>query len=303
MPRLYRAKSPCQFLNKMKLEQRAKIYGIIGTLLFHAALLLFLWFWVLSREIPEEQGLSVMLGVETEGGFDFFEPTPAHQVEGFLAPSYTDPLSPNPEEFLTQDIEESIAMPDTKTEEELRREQELREQQRRQELERQEEQRRIAEARAQQEARDRRAAEIGNQARNVFGGTGAGGAGNADASTGQGTGQSTGNQGNPFGTPGATGTQGGGVGSGGNSYSLAGRSLVGDLVRPTYNVSEEGRVVVTIIVNSEGAVISATVGAGTNISNPELRRAAVEAAQKTRFNKINTGNNQSGTITYMFRLQ
>ena len=288
----------------MKLEQRAKIYGIIGTLLFHAALFLFLWFWVLSRTVPdEEQGLSVMLGVDAEGGSGYFEPTPANQVEGLLAPSMVDPLSPDFEEFLTQDIEESIAMPDAKTPEELRREQELREQQRRQELERREEQRRQAEARAQQEARDRRAEEIGNQARNVFGGSGAGGAGNADLSTGQGTGQAAGNQGNPFGTPDAGSREGSGAGSGGDSYSLAGRSLVGGLVKPTYNVYEEGRVVVTIIVDSEGTVINATVGSGTNIDNPTLRRAAIEAAKKTKFNKINTDKNQSGTITYMFRLQ
>jgi len=280
----------------MKLEQKAKIYGVIGVLLFYAVLFLLLWFWVLDRKEPdEEQGLTVALGVDADGGSDFFEPAPAREIEQLLATLNADPRLVDVEEFQTQDLEESVALPakKEKTPEELRREREH-----------QEELRKIAEAKAIKEAQDKKAEEIGNRARNLFGGGGTGGAGNSNTSTGQGTGQGSGSQGNPFGNPDATNREGEGAGSGsGHSYSLAGRSLVGQLVRPNYTVYEEGRIVVTIIVDKDGSVISANVGSGTNIDNPTLRKAAVEAAQKTKFNKINEGKNQSGTITYTFKLQ
>ncbi len=291
----------------MKLEQKARIYGIIGALLFQVALFLLLWFWVLPHVSPEEeQGLSVALGVDAEGGNDFFEPAPAEEIEGALAAMEPEPLASGIDEFQTQDIEESVAMPGAKkekTQEELRREQEQRQQQYLREQERQEELRKAAEAKALKEAQDRKVEEIGNRTRNLFGGGGTGGSGNSNSSSGQGTGQSTGNQGNPFGSPDATNKEGSGSGSGGNSYSLAGRSLAGSLIKPTYNVYEEGKIVVTIIVDKEGTVISAVVGSGTNIDNPTLRSAALDAAKRTKFNKISTEKNQSGTITYNFKLQ
>ncbi len=281
----------------MKLEERAKIYGIIGTLLFYVALFLLLWFWVLVKQEPEEeQGLSVAIGVDDEGGNDFFEPAPASEIEQLLAALDAEPLSTDVEEFQTQDLEESVDMQvkKEKTPEELQRERE-----------RQEELRKIAEAKAIKEEQDRKAEEIGNRTRNLFGGSGAGGAGNSNTSTGQGTGQSNGSQGNPFGSPDAADREGiGGAGSSnGHSYSLAGRSLRGELIRPTYTVYEEGKIVVTIIVDKSGAVVNATVGSGTNIDNPTLRKAAIEAAKRTKFNPINSEKNQSGTITYTFKLQ
>ncbi len=291
----------------MKFEQKSKIYGIIGTLLFYAALFLLLWFWVLDKAMPnEEEGLSIALGVDTEGGDGFFEPAPADEIEQLLASLDAESLPSGAEEFQTQDIEESVFMSSKKekTPEELLREQEQRELQRQREIERQEELRKIAEAKAIKEAQDKKAEEIGNRARNLFGGGGTGGAGNSNTSAGQGTGQGSGSQGNPFGSQDAANREGRGGGTGnGNSYSLDGRSLVGQLVRPTYTVYEEGKIVVTIIVNKEGNVISASVGKGTNIDNTTLRNAAIEAAKKTKFNKISSEKNQSGTITYMFKLQ
>ena len=48
---------------------------------------------------------------------------------------------------------------------------------------------------------------------------------------------------------------------------------------------------------------SATVCAQFNTVNPTLRKAAEEAARKARFNKVDGVNNQSGTITYYFKLK
>ena len=75
------------------------------------------------------------------------------------------------------------------------------------------------------------------------------------------------------------------------------------LPRPVYNVQDEGMVVVNITVNPAGYVIATSINLKTNTVNASLRRAAEEAAKKARFNAIDGLNNQSGTITYYFKLK
>lgn len=98
---------------------------------------------------------------------------------------------------------------------------------------------------------------------------------------------------------------GGTTGAGGyGTFDLNGRSLgEGGLPKPVYNVQDEGRVVVTIVVNPAGQVISTSINKRTNTVNPALRKAAEEAARKARFNAVDGVDNQSGTITYYFRLK
>jgi TonB family protein len=94
------------------------------------------------------------------------------------------------------------------------------------------------------------------------------------------------------------------VGGTGGSFSLNGRSLgKGGLPTPVYNVQEEGTVVIAITVNPAGQVVGADVQLkGTTTSNTALRKAALDAAKKARFNEVEGANNQSGTITYKFKL-
>ena len=95
-------------------------------------------------------------------------------------------------------------------------------------------------------------------------------------------------------------------GSGGyGTFNLNGRSIgEGGLPRPVYNVQEEGIVVVTITVNPAGAVINAEVNLKeTRTTNTALRKAAIDAAKKARFNTVSGLNNQVGTITYNFKLR
>lgn len=88
---------------------------------------------------------------------------------------------------------------------------------------------------------------------------------------------------------------------GGNSWSLGGRSLSGNLVSPAYEKNVEGRVTVQIRVDESGRVIGATIGSNTTISDQTTRNAAIVAAKNTRFSP---GNGiASGTITYNFRLR
>lgn len=79
--------------------------------------------------------------------------------------------------------------------------------------------------------------------------------------------------------------------------------MVGGLPRPRHNVAEEGRVVVDITVNPAGYVIATSVNSQTNTSSTDLCKAAMEAAQKARFNAIDSTGNQVGTITYYFQLR
>ena len=87
------------------------------------------------------------------------------------------------------------------------------------------------------------------------------------------------------------------------AFNLSGRSLVGGLPRPRHNVPEEGRVVVDVTVNPAGYVIAASINAQTNTPSTDLRNAAMEAAQKARFNAIDGTDNQVVTINYDFKLR
>lgn len=99
-----------------------------------------------------------------------------------------------------------------------------------------------------------------------------------------------------------TGKKSGSAGYG--SFDLGGRSIgQGGLPKPKYNVQEEGKVVVAIIVDTEGRVTSARIHSLTNTVNLSLRDAALSAARLARFNRVGGLDVQSGTITYNFKLK
>ncbi|MDR2882184.1 MAG: TonB family protein [Alistipes sp.] len=119
--------------------------------------------------------------------------------------------------------------------------------------------------------------------------------------TSQGTAGGEGNQGSQEGSPGGSATEGGNGSSGG--FSLAGRYLVGNLPRPAYNAEVEGRVVIRITVNAAGAVTGAVYEqAGSTTNHGELVSAARVAALRARFTPDEAAEVQTGTITYIFRL-
>ena len=86
--------------------------------------------------------------------------------------------------------------------------------------------------------------------------------------------------------------------NGGNSWSLAGRGIVGSLPMPSNTFNQEVHVIVEICVNAEGKVISATHKGGT-VSDKKQIRAALESARKAKFTQGD--HEQIGTITYNFR--
>ena len=303
--------------------------GIIGSVIFHVIVIALMFFFGFFTKLPlpGEEGILVNFG-NSQTGFGSEEPA-ARRIEPEptrietrqeVTPATTPPPPPvrTPqarEEVMTQDFEQSAALEEARRkrqQEENLRQQQIQEEQRRQAAERErqrqaelEKQRIEAEARRKQEEEARKIADINSRTRDAFGRT------NTGASTGSGTGQSQGttypggNQGVPTGDPNA-GTYGqGGSGSGtkgsGIDFSLDGRSAIRTPI-PNYPGREEGVVVVTIQVDRNGNVTSATAGArGSTTLNPDLLDAARRAALQAKFNVDNNAAAvQSGTITYRF---
>lgn len=93
--------------------------------------------------------------------------------------------------------------------------------------------------------------------------------------------------------------------SGEPNARLEGRSVVGHLARPAYNIQKEGTVVVRIAVDQNGKVVEAIPGFdGTTVADKSLWNAARNAAMSAKFSKTTdvTKTKQYGTITYIFKL-
>lgn len=256
---------------------REKIGGIIGTVIFTVLLFLILLFSVFTLSFPPEEleGIPVMFGT-TEDAFGIAEPTMTEvvptPVQSPEIPSYS-PTEP----LITQTTEPTIDV-EAEREEERRRAQLAAERRAQEEAER---------LRREEEARKR---EINRQMSGLFGES-AGSRGNTEGEGTQGVSTGSATQGSPTGN--------GGIGS----YDLGGRSLgSGGLAQPRYTVNDYGTVVVNITVDPAGNVIHAEIGRGTNTPSATLRNEALRAARNTKFNAINSANNQQGTITYRFNL-
>lgn len=89
------------------------------------------------------------------------------------------------------------------------------------------------------------------------------------------------------------------------SAKLEGRTVVGSLPIPAFTRGEGGKVVVKIVVNQDGRVISAIPGApGTTLNDSEIWASAKKAALGAHFNVSRTAPEaQEGTITYIFRVR
>ena len=290
--------------------KKNKITGLVGTLVLHVVLFLLLLLIAISQpEAQEEGGVPVMLGnmEMAQGNADPYTLTDVDIMDEPQLPTEVSvpepvPTPPVESEMITQEDEPTVAVPKKETpkptpkKEVVKKEtpkkepvkpKEKTEAEKRAEAERLAAERKAAEERAAAEAAAKRIA-------------GAFGKGTQMGS--KGTGQSgEGLQGSPTGN--AAEGQSTGVGGYG-TFDLNGRSLgPGGLPRPIYNVQEEGRVVVTITVNPAGQVIHTSINKRTNTANAALRKAAEDAARKARFNTVGGVNNQTGTITYYFKLK
>ena len=103
----------------------------------------------------------------------------------------------------------------------------------------------------------------------------------------------------------ASGNTQAGKTNGAPNANLKGRSVVGTLPSPSYNIQESGIVVVKIWVDQYGAVTKALAGAdGTTVTDSRLWTAARNAALGAHFNQsADAPALQEGTITYIFSLK
>ena len=269
------------------------------TVACHVLFLLLLWVLKLSSDRPAPKPTEVLIAVnvgnvasaagaiEPGGTPDVTEPAPKVAAPPKVAPP-TPPTPPAPQPkaqrptprtrevdqpLQTQQHEQSLQVEATRHAEAER-----------QAKAKAEAAQRAAEALAA--SRRAQSQQIGNSVAGAFGKQ----AGQAGS---QGTAASgTGNQGDPNGSP--------------SSYALSGRKIIsngGALVAPRVQRAVEGNVRVRIVVDGNGSVIRATIAPGTNIADPSVRAAALEAARKTRFNAVPGSDEQEGSITYHFKIR
>ena len=293
--------------------KKNKITGLVGTLVLHTILLILLFLIAIrTPKAQEEGGVPVMLGEvpASQGNADPYTLTDVDIWEEPEIPTEVAQSEPVPEietktEMITQEEEPTVAVPKkekkpkptpkketvkkqpAKAKEQPVKPKEKTEAEKKAEAERLAAEKKKAEEKAAAEAAAKRVA-------------GAFGKGTQIGNKGTGT-TGSGIEGSPTGNA----AEGKSTGVGGyGTFDLNGRSLgSGGLPRPIYNVQDEGRVVVTIIVNPAGEVISTSINKRTNTVNAALRKAAEDAARKARFNSVDGVNNQTGTITYYFKLK
>ena len=256
-------------------KRKGEYVGVLGALLVHVAIIALLI--LVSFTVPNNQdegGVPVMMGdVDVaQGNYD-----PATMVDVDVLPPEevpeVEPQETTEQEMITQTDEETVAIK-PKTEPKKEKPKEVKKPEKTA-AEKAAEAKKLAEEKAERERKA--AAEVGTS----DSGTGVEGSKDGNSSTGS-----------------KTGT--GGYGT----FDLNGRSIgEGGLPRPVYNVQEEGRVVVSITVNPAGQVIATSINRQTNTVNAALRKAALDAAKKARFNAVEGVNNQTGTITYYFNLR
>jgi len=306
----------------MKLNRR----GLIGTIIYHALLLLLLVFAGLTFPYPppDEEGILVNFGTD-QTGFGDFEPMgddqqagnpdmevsqvqePVDEVNDYTEPvrrtEVTTPPDPRPVDQ-TQDVEETRVKEQPTPEELERRRQEELERQRQAELERQRqeelEKQRQAELERQriEQERQQQAERLNNLGRNAFGNQGVGQTEGSEGVT-----QGAGNQGDPNGSPDSDNySTGGGLGNNPYSYGLGSRQARGTWPLPNVagcDVTQKIEVTVEIQVDRDGNVVNAVVSKAT-YQNKCIWDMVVEAALRSKFSVDQAAAyRQAGWIKYI----
>lgn len=243
--------------------------AIIGTVLFHIGLLLCFIFMGLNYQIPPppEEGITINFGYQDFGSGS--EQTEQIVEEQEITPQEIVNNNPVVEDISTQDIEET---PTTKLKEHLEESKEVKK----------------IEEKKPEPVVNTKALYPGKKQNN---------------SNSQGISEGQGDQGSQDGDPNSNAYTGGGIGKNGIAYQLGGRTIT-EIKKPNYDSQQQGKVVVTIRVDRNGKVISATPGAkGSTTTNAYLYSKAKEAALKTTFEANTTAPEiQVGTIIYNFKL-
>ncbi|MFO7657694.1 MAG: TonB family protein [Bacteroidales bacterium] len=263
--------------------------GISGTIIFHTIFLLLVLIFGFSTPLPlpGERGILINFGTSSTGLGDIepamAEPARREEANEPAPPAETQP-SQSENALMTQDFEEAPTVP-VKKETTKKKTEPVKE------TVKPVEQPKTEEKPVEQPRRpDPRSLYTGKNT--------------ASQSTGsEGDTKPGGNQGSPDGDVDSPSRIGGPTG-GGVGYSLEGRGKV-YLPEPSLNYQQQGVVVVEILVDRDGKVVSAREGVkGSTTTNVTLLRLAREAALKSKFSaKTDAPVHQKGTITYHFTLR
>ena len=259
-----------------------KSRGIIGSIIFHAIILILFFVLKFSTPLPlpVEEGILVNFGYDDEG-IGKFEPDNTEDIMQAES-SQAETAQKEEEEIVTQDFEESVAVEENKQNKEKDKKEPVKETPKK-----------VQEEKPQE--KEKKAQVI--DSKSLFS--------NRNKSKSEGITDGTGNQGTETGDPNSKNYgPGGGAGNSGVSYSLAGRKPQ-SLPKPEYTHQEEGKVVVEVKVDQDGKVVYANPGVkGSTTLNQYLLKVAKEAALNARFDKKpDAPAYQKGTITYHFILQ
>lgn len=284
--------------------------GVFGAVLIHILLITILAIAGLTATQPQtEEGLLVNFGID-DSGSGIVEPSMSSSQEGSPQPqSSATAASPVQEKQIdTQEHDEEapevkkVVQP-TDPEAERKKQEAIEAEKKR--LADLETQRKIKE---QEEAEKKRMEEEARKTREALDRTKnalSAGKNTATTSTGEGVKTGAGNQGVTTGSVDSNiRGAGSGLGTGGVSADLAGRSAK-DLPLPKYDYQGEGIVVVEVTVDRTGKVTSANPGVkGSTTLDEYLLKVAKEAAMLASFDeKPDAQVLQRGTITYHFILK
>lgn len=268
--------------------KNSKLYGLIGSTLSSSILLLVLWFVVLSvPSSSENEGFLVSFGDSFDAGGSgddaatvAVRPTLSEVTVSKTKATITESKVSNQNVFTQK--ENSVSIAEQKEKERVSKEQEAIR------IQQNETNKRIAE----QKRKEQEAINKANAVNGLFGNGGSGGGTGTGTGKGTGSGNANGIQGNPAGKGNS------GVGF---TLNLGNRNYFGSPVKPNYPKDIEGKITVNIRVDENGNVTSTSIGSPTTISDSEMRRDAMKAANKTRFT---SGKNiETGSITYNYRLE
>lgn len=257
--------------------KKSKFYGIIGTTVF--AIVVFLLFLLVKLPFTQSsysEPIYINLG-DANDGVGVSVPSPAMSAIPTKSEKQTSLVSTH-QNVLTQVENSPVSMPETKKKKiktEISQKENIEKKNDQKLAEEAFQKAKLAKQESEKQAINR-ARKLGS----VFG---------TDQGHGGGSGQGDAVQGNPLGV----------IGGNGVSVSVSGRSPL-YIPSPSYQSNDEGVVTVHVMVDQNGNVSNAYIGASTT-TNQTLRNAALEAARKSKFSK---GNHDAiGTIIYHFILK
>jgi outer membrane biosynthesis protein TonB len=257
--------------------------GLLGTILFHALMLLCLFLLALKTPlpIPKEEGVEVDLGFSVDG-MGLVQPDYSLKQQQAKAQKIVQP--DEEEQLITQEIEDTPPVAEKKKE--IKKTKPIK--QVKPETKPETNTTKSDEPVKEIQKVDQRGIFKGNASNELTGGS--------EGITGK-----PGDQGSPDGLKDIKHYEGNGGSGNGPRVSLAGRGSK-YLDKPAADVVERGDVVVEIWVDRSGVVKKAVISPkGTTIVNAKLRNIALNAALKSTFTAgPDAVELQKGTITYTF---